>query len=79
MLFFVLRLDLESSKISTFFKDYKEEFGHSLESIFTYVMRSSYGGINYRDIMNMGFDEIGKYQNELSKIINKENKANKNG
>ena len=39
-------------------------------------MRSSYGGFNYSDIMNMSLGEIMKYSNEVSKLIEKENKAN---
>jgi len=37
-------------------------------------MRSSYGGIGYHDIMNMGYGEIFEIGNAFSNHISKENK-----
>jgi len=39
-------------------------------------MRSSYGGICYNGIQNMTIPEIFEYSNELSKLIERENKGN---
>lgn len=45
--------------------------------MYSYVFRSSYGGLGYESIMKMNMADILEFNSELSNIIRLENNASK--